>query len=109
MPASALVAVSDPVLARSQPAAPWLVSGSRNRSDRVPLPPATGSRSTSGRSAGWSGPAARLTTSSRLVAVSRSSTDRPLESYRVAPVISTPARDSRSVTAWTAPAKLRGR
>ncbi len=84
-------------------------SPARKRSDRVPLPPAIGNRSTSGRSAGWSGPAAALTTSSRVLAVNRSMTDRPLESTSVAPVTSTPAEASLLVTASTAPAKLSGR
>ena len=109
IPASELMAVKDPVLARSHPADDVLGSPPRKRSDRVPLPPAMGSRSSSGRIVGWSDPAAAPTTSSSVLAVSRSRTDRPLESTSVAPVMSIPAEASLLVTASTPPAKLSGR
>ena len=51
MPTNELVPVNDPVLARSQPADARPAS-SRNRLDNVPLPPAMGNRSTSGRNFG---------------------------------------------------------
>ncbi|SIN59436.1 Uncharacterised protein [Mycobacteroides abscessus subsp. abscessus] len=61
------------------------------RSDRVPLPPAMGSTSRSGRSFGLSGPAAAPITSSNVRAVTLSSTDSPLESRNVRSVRSIPA------------------
>ncbi len=108
-PAKELMAVSEPVLARSQPAGPWSVEASRKRSASVPLPPAIGSRSSSARNDGWSGPAAACTAPSSVLAVSRSSTDSPLESTSARPPVSTWAVFNRLVTASTAPAKLRGR
>src|SRR6185312_2019295 len=108
-PASALMLVSEPVLARNQPAGPWLVDASVNRSPSVPLPAAIGSRSSRARSEGWSGPAAACSTPSRVLAVSRSSTESPLESSSAAPAVSTWAVLNRLVTASAEPAKLRGR
>ena len=52
-PANALMAVSEPVLARNHPAGPEPAGvPSRKRSDSVPLPPAIGNKSSSGRSVG---------------------------------------------------------
>jgi hypothetical protein len=49
-PASVFTPVSDPVLARNQPAEVWFWRTKRYES--VPLPPAMGSTSSSGRSFG---------------------------------------------------------
>ncbi len=108
MPTSELVPVNDPVLARSHPADARPASVSRKRFDSVPLPPAIGSRSTSGRSVGLSGPAAALTVSSSVSAVSRSSTDRPLQSTRYEPPVSILAESNSPRTARTEPSKLCG-
>ncbi|CKT60544.1 Uncharacterised protein [Mycobacterium tuberculosis] len=108
-PTSELIAVSEPVLARNHPAGPWSVAASRKRSPSVPLPPAIGSRSSSGRNAGWSGPAAACIVASSVRAVRRLSSDNPLESTSAAPAVSMCAVFNRLVTASTAPLKLCGR